>query len=234
MAGAAPGRWTVRRSTSISQPGTTFADAVRVAGVARELLDDPGITGYPKTSGNRGIHIYVRIRPEWEFTDVRHAAIGFGRELEKRDSGVTTAVVEGGARRAHLCRLQPELPRPDDRLGLPTAPAPARRCRRRCRGPNSPVWDPAAYNLFTVPDRLTDGDPWVGIDDVAHSIEPLLRRHAESGLGEMPFPPDHPKMPGEPPRVQPSKKVAAHGLGGQPHPGCTRLERIRARVLLSE
>ena len=73
------------------QPGTTFTDAVRVAGVARELLEELGITGYPKTSGNRGVHVYVRIEPRWEFTDLRHAAIGFGRELERRDPGVTTA-----------------------------------------------------------------------------------------------------------------------------------------------
>ena len=72
------------------QPGTTFADAVRVAGVARELLADLGLVGFPKTSGNRGIHIYVRISPDWEFVDVRHAAIGFGRALEQRDDGVTT------------------------------------------------------------------------------------------------------------------------------------------------
>src|SRR6187401_968742 len=72
------------------QPGTTFADAVRVAGVARELLEEHGIRGYPKTSGNRGVHIYIRIEPRWDFVDVRHAAIGFGRALEKRDEGVTT------------------------------------------------------------------------------------------------------------------------------------------------
>src|ERR671917_1199222 len=71
------------------QPGTSFRDAVRVAGVAKELLDELGLRGYPKTSGNRGVHIYVRIEPRWEFTDVRHAAIGFGRELARRDPGVT-------------------------------------------------------------------------------------------------------------------------------------------------
>src|SRR3954452_8082628 len=73
------------------QPGTSFTDAVRVALVAQELLEELGLKGYPKTSGNRGVHIYVRIEPRWEFVDVRHAAIGFGRELEKRDDGVTTA-----------------------------------------------------------------------------------------------------------------------------------------------
>ena len=73
------------------QPGTSFADAVRVAGVAKELLEELGLVGYPKTSGNRGVHIYVRIEPRWEFTDLRHAAIGFGRELARRDDGVTVA-----------------------------------------------------------------------------------------------------------------------------------------------
>src|SRR5918997_1950120 len=72
------------------QPGTDFADAVRVAGVARELLSDLGMTGFAKTSGNRGVHIYVRIEPRWTFTDVRHAAIAFGRELERRLPGQVT------------------------------------------------------------------------------------------------------------------------------------------------
>ncbi len=193
------------------QPGTTFADAVRVAGVARELLEELGLVGYPKTSGNRGIHVYVRIEPRWEFADVRHAAIGFGRALEQRDPGVTTAwwKEERGARIfvdfnqncrdrtiASAYSLRP----------IPGAPV------------STPLtWaelaettDPHVHNLFTVPERLADGDPWTGIDDVAHSIEPLLALYDESGLGEMPFPPDHPKMPGEPPRVQPSKKVAEH------------------------
>ena len=72
------------------QPGTDFADAVRVAAEARTLLADLGYTGYPKTSGGRGVHIYVRIEPRWTFTDVRHAAIAFGRELERRLPGEVT------------------------------------------------------------------------------------------------------------------------------------------------
>src|SRR3954471_11838856 len=72
------------------QPGTDFADAVRVAATARELLDDLGYVGFPKTSGGRGVHIYVRIEPKWSFTDVRHAAIAFGRELEQRLPGEVT------------------------------------------------------------------------------------------------------------------------------------------------
>ncbi|MDP2773102.1 MAG: DNA polymerase domain-containing protein [Nocardioides sp.] len=193
------------------QPGTTFGDAVRVAGVAGELLEELGLRGFVKTSGNRGVHVYVRIRPEWEFGDVRHAAIGFGRELERRDDQVTTAwwKEERGERIfvdfnqntrdrtiASAYSLRP----------IPGAPV------------STPVtWDelatlsdPSAFNLFTVPDRLADGDPWAAIDDEAYSLEPLLALWEELPGGELNYPPDHPKMPGEPPRVQPSKKVAEH------------------------
>jgi DNA ligase D-like protein (predicted polymerase) len=193
------------------QPGTTFADAVRVAGVADELLRELGITGFVKTSGNRGVHIFVRIEPRWDFVDVRHAAIGFGRALEGRDEGVTTAwwKEERGARifvdfnqnsrdrtiaSAYSLRPIPGAP-----VSTPLSWAELAHLR-----------DPGEFNLFTVPDRMADGDPWAGIDDVTHSLEPLLALYDESGLGEMPYPPDYPKMPGEPPRVQPSKKVASH------------------------
>ncbi len=194
------------------QPGTTFADAVRVAGQARTLLEELGIEGFAKTSGNRGVHIFVRIEPRWDFVDVRHAAIGFGRELERRDPGVTTAwwKEERGERIfvdynqnsrdrtiASAYSLRP----------LPGAPV------------STPVtWeelaeleDPRVFNLTTVPDRLAaQGDPWATIDDRAFSLEPLLALWEEQGAVELNYPPDYPKMPGEPPRVQPSKKVAAH------------------------
>jgi DNA primase len=193
------------------QPGTSFRDAVRVAGVARELLEELGIVGYPKTSGNRGVHIYVRIKPEWEFTDLRHAAIGFGRELARRDDGVTMNwwKEERGERIfvdynqnnrdrtiASAYSLRP----------LPGAPVSTPMTWDELAG----VTDPAEYNLFTVPDRVKDGDPWAAIDDAAYSLEPLLKLWEELPGGEMPFPPDYPKMPGEPPRVQPSKKVESH------------------------
>ena len=193
------------------QPGTTFADAVRVAGVARGLLEELGITGFAKTSGNRGVHVYVRIEPRWEFTDLRHAAIGFGRELERRDPGVTTAwwKEERGERIfvdfnqnnrdrtiASAYSLRPKAGAP---VSTPMTWAEL-----------ADVTDPSGYNLFTVPERLSDGDPWAGIDDTAYSLEPLLRLWEELPGGELNFPPDYPKMPGEPPRVQPSKKVAEH------------------------
>ncbi|UFN46342.1 DNA polymerase domain-containing protein [Nocardioides okcheonensis] len=193
------------------QPGTTFADAVRVAGVARELLADLGMTGFAKTSGNRGIHVYVRIEPRWDFGEVRHAAIAFGRELEKRDDGVTTAwwKEERGERIfvdfnqntrdrtiASAYSLRP----------LPGAPVSTPLAWDDLAG----LTDPHHLNLFSVPSRLAvDGDPWATIDDVHHSLQPLLDLWEEHPV-ELNYPPDHPKMPGEPPRVQPSKKVESH------------------------
>jgi len=192
------------------QPGTGFGDAVRVAGVARELLADLGITGYAKTSGNRGIHIFVRIQPRWDFADIRHAAIAFGRELEKRDEGVTTAWwKEERGERIFVDFNQNSRDRTiASAYSLrPLAGAPV----------STPVtWDelatltdPKVFNLFTVPERLKDGDPWAAIDDTAHDLQPLLDLWEERPV-ELNYPPDYPKMPGEPPRVQPSKKVAEH------------------------
>ncbi len=190
------------------QPGTSFPDAVRVAGVAHGLLEELGLRGFVKTSGNRGVHIYVRIAPRWTFEEVRHAAIGFGKELERRDDGVTMAwwKEERGSRIfvdfnqnnrdrtiASAYSLRP----------IPGAPV------------STPVtWeelaeltDPKELNLFTVPERVAAGDPWSEIDDVAHDLSPLL--DLWDGV-ELNFPPDYPKMPGEPPRVQPSKKNEAN------------------------
>ena len=193
------------------QPGTGFADAVRVAGVARELSDDLGMRAFVKTSGNRGVHVFVRIEPRWEFADVRHAAIAFGRELEKRDDQVTTAwwKEERGERVfvdfnqntrdrtiASAYSLRP----------LPGAPVSTPLAWEEL----AEVRDPAELNLLTVTERMSSqGDAWAQIDDRHYSLEPLLEKWNEHPV-ELNYPPDHPKMPGEPPRVQPSKKVAAH------------------------
>jgi DNA ligase D-like protein (predicted polymerase) len=191
---------------------TDFHDAVRVAEAARGLLEDVGMAGFPKTSGNRGVHVYVRIEPLWDFADVRHAAIAFGRELERRTHGVTTTwwKQESGdsifidynqnARdrtiaSAYSLRAKPgapvSTPMEWDELGE--------------------VADPADFNVFTVPERYAErGDVHAAIDDTAYSLEPLLQLYGEQGQGELPYPPDYPKMPGEPPRVQPSKKNPAN------------------------
>jgi DNA ligase D len=193
------------------QPGTSFADAQRAAGVTRELLEELGLRGFPKTSGNRGVHIYVRIRPDWTFDEVRHAAIGLGRELERRDAGVTTAWwkeqrgtrlfldYNQNLRDRTIASAWSLRPRPGAPVSTPMTWEHL-----------ADVRDPREFNLYTVPDYLADGDPWADMDEVAYSLEPLLELWNRLPGGELNFPPDYPKMPGEPPRVQPSKKVAEH------------------------
>lgn len=191
---------------------TDFHDAVRVAGVARDLLEELGLVGFPKTSGNRGVHVYVRIEPRWEFTDVRHAAIGFGRELERRTPGVTTkwwkeergdsifVDYNQNARDRTIASAYSLRPKPGAPVSTPMD-----------WDELGEVGDPSDFNLFTVPERVAErGDVHAGIDDTAYSIEPLLDLYGQQGEGDLPYPPDYPKMPGEPPRVQPSKKNPAN------------------------
>src|SRR4051794_38637963 len=189
------------------QPGTDFADAVRVAATARELLADLGYTGFPKTSGGRGVHIYVRIEPRWTFTDVRHAAIAFGRELERRLPGEVTTnwwKEERGerifvdynqnARDRTIASAYSIRPKPGAPVSAPVG------------------WDepndvkPEDFTVETMPARFAErGDLHAAIDDVKHSLQPLLDMYERDEAGDMPYPPDYPKMPGEPKRVQPSR-----------------------------
>jgi DNA ligase D len=192
------------------QPGTDFADAVRAAGEARRLLDELGYTGFPKTSGGRGIHIYVRIEPRWTFTDVRHGAIAFGRELARRLPDQVTAnwwKEERGerifidynqnARDRTIASAYSIRPKPGAPVSAPLE------------------WDelervaPEDFTVSSMPARFAQvGDRHAAINDVAHSLQPLLdlyERDESEGLGDMPYPPDYPKMPGEPKRVQPSR-----------------------------
>ncbi|WP_446663862.1 DNA polymerase domain-containing protein [Flexivirga sp. B27] len=193
------------------QPGTSFADTQRVADVARELLEELGMCGFPKTSGNRGIHIYVRIEPQWSFEELRHAAIGFGRELERRDGGVTTNWwKEERGERVFVDFNQNNRDRT-------IASAWSLRAKEGAPVSTPMTWaqlaevsDPGEFNLVTVPDLLADGDAWADMNDTAYSLDPLLQLWETLPGGELNFPPDYPKMPGEPPRVQPSKKVAEH------------------------
>jgi DNA ligase D len=192
------------------QPGTDFADAVRVAATARELLADLGYVGFPKTSGGRGVHIYVRIEPRWTFTDVRHAAIAFGRELERRLPGQVTTKwwkeergerifvdYNQNARDRTIASAYSIRPRPGAPVSAPVT------------WDELPEVDPRDFNMATMPARFAEvGDLHAAIDDVAHSLEPLLElyeRDEAEGAGDMPYPPDYPKMPGEPKRVQPSR-----------------------------
>ncbi|UDY23017.1 DNA polymerase domain-containing protein [Nocardioides sp. Kera G14] len=215
--------WPVRRgpdAASLDHPdelrldfdpygATGFADAKRVAVAARELLAELGVTGYLKTSGNRGLHLYVRIEPAHSFEDVRHAAIGIGQELSRRDpDGVT--VNWWKEERGDRIFIDFNQNNRDRTI------ASAYSLRAKSGAPvSTPItWDelesladPKELNLVTVPPLVSERDPWQGMDDVHHDLEPLMALW--DGV-ETNFPPDYPKMPGEPPRVQPSKKRADH------------------------
>ena len=177
------------------------------------------MVGFPKTSGNRGVHVYIRIEPRWDFVDVRHAAIAFGRELERRNDGVTTKwwKEERGDRifvdynqnardRTIASRLQPA--------------AQARRAGERPRWSGT-SWPRSATRRTSTCSPCPSGSPSAATctprsTTSRYDLQPLLDLFEEQGSVELNYPPDYPKMPGEPPRVQPSKKVAdALGRGGQ-------------------
>jgi DNA ligase D-like protein (predicted polymerase) len=189
------------------QPGTGFADAARVALVARELLEELDLMGFPKTSGNRGVHIYVRLHPRWEFTDVRHAAIAFGRELERRTTGVTTKWWKEERGEAVFIDYNQNARDRTIASAYSLRPIPGAPVSTPVTWDELPDVDPRAFTLHTVPDRFAElGDPHAGIDDHPGSLDKLLELYDEQGMGDLPYPPDYPKMPGEPPRVQPSRK----------------------------
>jgi DNA ligase D len=192
------------------QPGTDFQDAIPAALELRKLLDECGLTAFVKTSGNRGIHVFAPIRPDHEFLDVRHAVIAAARELERRlpDTVTTAWWKEERGRRIFVDFNQANRDRTMagaySPRALPTATVSCPLEWDELEGA-----DPASFTIRTVPERLrTTGDPWERMQEEPGRIEPLLEwwaRDLESGLGELPFPPDYPKMPGEPPRVQPSR-----------------------------
>jgi DNA primase len=192
------------------QPGTTFDDVVSTAQVFREVFSDLGWTGYPKTSGGRGVHLYVRIAPQWSFVDVRRAAIALAREAERRSPDRITTAWWKEERGERVFIDYNQMAR--DRT---IACAYSLRANARATVSTPVTWDelsevePDDFDLRTVPKRFAGiGDPHAGIDAVAHDITPLLEwseRDEKAGQGDLPYPPDHPKMPGEPPRVQPSR-----------------------------
>ncbi|CAN5627504.1 non-homologous end-joining DNA ligase [soil metagenome] len=193
------------------QPGTGFLQAREVAPLVREVLDEVGLTGFPKTSGNRGLHIYVRIESRWGFVDVRRAALALAREVERRVPDLVTTAwwKEQRGEKVFLDYNQ----NARDRT---IASAYSVRARREAPVSAPVTWAELPdvrtedFTIATMPARFAElGDLHATIDDVAHSLEPLLewaeRDEQDRGLGDMPYPPNFPKMPGEPPRVQPSR-----------------------------
>lgn len=190
-------------------PEVPFADVRTVALLARDVLRDLGMIGFPKTSGKRGIHINVRIQRQHGPKDVRRAALALGREIVRRSDGMATTAwwkeerrgvfvdYNQNARDRTVASAYSVRPTPDGRVSFPLE------------------WDevsdvdPAAFTIQTVPDLFTErGDAGRAIDAVAHDLLPLMEladRDEAGGIPDAPWPPNFPKQEAEPPRVQPSR-----------------------------
>ncbi|HEV3234318.1 MAG TPA: DNA polymerase domain-containing protein [Candidatus Dormibacteraeota bacterium] len=189
-------------------PEAGWADVKSVALVVNDVLNDHGLTGYPKTSGSRGIHVYVRIAPEWDFTGVRRAALALAREVERRVPELATTAwwkeqrhgvfidYNQNARDRTIASAYSVRPSPSARVSAPLEWSEVR---------DAEMED---LTLKTVPERFAKSDPTAAMDDTPGRLEALLdlsQRDEEGGLGDGPWPPHFPKQKGEPKRVQPSR-----------------------------
>jgi bifunctional non-homologous end joining protein LigD len=191
-------------------PGVEWPQIRDVAMVAAGVLADFGLTGWPKTSGSRGLHVYARIVPRWSFGDVRRAAVAVAREIERRAPELATSKwwkeerhgvfvdYNQNAKDRTVASAYSIRPVPDARVSTPLTWAEVPSC------------DPAEYTIDTVPARFAAlGDPWALMDEAAGSLDGLLelaRRDEAAGLPDAPWPPHYEKQTGEAPRVQPSKR----------------------------
>jgi DNA ligase D len=192
------------------QPGVGF-DGVRAAAAElRGLLDELGITGYPKTTGNRGLHVYVRLEPRWDSYEVRSAAVAAARELERRRPDLITAAwwKEERGERVFLDFNQ-NAPHKTVFGAWSVRARPAAQVSAPLTWDEVEALHPDELTIASVPERLAaNGDPWEGIDERPQSLEPLLALHERdraAGLKDAPWPPVYPKQPDEPPRVAPSR-----------------------------
>lgn len=196
------------------QPGTTFDDARRVAlDLLRPVLAEVGLTGFPKTSGSRGVHVDVPIEPSWTFDEVRRCALAVARELERRDPSRVTSAWWKEERGERVFIDFNQMLR-DRTIAAAYSP----RARPTATVSTPVTWDELAdvetedFTIATVPVRMQElPDPQADMRGAPGSLAPLLEwvaRDEARGLAEAPYPPNYPKMPGEPPRVQPSRARA--------------------------
>jgi len=194
-------------------PGVKWPQVRAVARVAQATLHDFGLTGWPKTSGSRGMHVIVRIERRWTFDEVRRAALALAREVERRAPKIATSKwwkeerhgvfvdYNQNAKDRTVASAYSVRPTPDARVSAPLAWGEVESA------------EPADFTLATMPKRFaTLGDRHAGIDATRGSLEGLLElstRHERDGLGDAPWPPHYKKQRGEPPRVQPSRARAA-------------------------
>jgi bifunctional non-homologous end joining protein LigD len=203
-------------------PGIPWEQILEVAQATREVLTEHGLVGWPKTSGSKGFHVYVRLERRWRFREVRRAAVALAREVERREPDIATSKwwkeerhgvfidYNQNAKDRTIASAYSVRPTPDARVSTPLSWDEVERC------------DPGAFTVATVPDRVARiGDPWTGMDDAAGSLESLLalaERDDSAGLGDAPWPPHYEKTDDEPPRVQPSKRRRT-GTVPPPAPG---------------
>jgi len=192
------------------QPGTTFADGKKVAAVVHEVLDEQGFTGWPKTSGNRGIHIACRIEPNWTFPEVRRCALAFAREVERRAPKLVTTAwwKEERGERVFIDYNQNARDR-TIASAYSVRPFPHAPVSAPVTWDELPDVESEDFTLATMPARFAElGDVHAAIDDTVNDLGVLLEwveREEAAGEGEAPYPPNFPKMPNEPKRVQPSR-----------------------------
>lgn len=191
-------------------PGTTLEMAKEAASETQQLLEGLGLRPYLKTSGGRGLHIYVRLSPHWTSLSVRAAAVAVARELERRRPELVTAAwwkEERGAR--VFVDYNQNAPHKTVFAPWSVRARPGAQVSCALEWHELATVDPDALTIRSVPDRVrAHGDPWAAMDDHPCSLEPLLdlaRRDRDAGLADAPWPPEYPKMPGEPPRVAPSR-----------------------------
>ncbi|MET0627547.1 MAG: non-homologous end-joining DNA ligase [Acidimicrobiia bacterium] len=192
------------------QPGNDFAH-IRAAAVAlHELLEELGIEGYAKTTGNRGVHVYVRLEPRWDSYDVRHGAVAIARELERRHPELLTAAwwkEERGDR--VFVDYNQNAPHKTVFGAWSVRSRPGAQVSTPFHWDELPDIHPDDLTLATLPDRLAkDPDPWAAMNDAPQSLDPLLELRARdqaAGLKDAPWPPVYPKQPDEPSRVAPSR-----------------------------
>jgi bifunctional non-homologous end joining protein LigD len=196
-------------------PGVSWAQILDVALVARGVLSDYGLTGWAKTSGSRGMHIYARISPSWSFTDVRRAAVAVAREIERRVPDLATSKWWKEERHGVFVDYNQNAKDRTVASAYSVRPLPDARVSTPLTWDEVPDCDPSAFTIDTVPARFAEiGDPWSGIDEAVGSLDALLEQAARdeaSGLPDAPWPPHYEKQTGEEARVQPSKRRTSSG-----------------------
>jgi bifunctional non-homologous end joining protein LigD len=204
-------------------PGVEWPQIRDVAMVARDVLADFGLTGWPKTSGSRGMHIYARIVPRWPFGDVRRAAVAVAREIERRAPDLATSKWWKEERHGVFVDYNQNAKDRTVASAYSIRPVPDARVSAPLSWDEVPTCDPAAYTIATMPARFAAiGDPWAGMDEAAGPLDALVEQAARdeaAGLPDAPWPPHYEKQAGEAPRVQPSKRRSGTGSGAGAGPG---------------